>query len=325
MIACLGLGSMAARAQQPGDRYAVLIGGLGGQPEYTEAFQQYLFETRQALVDGFGVPAEQVIVLGEQRISDQDFVTDVSTAENIRARFEALASQVTPEDHVYILLFGHGSYDGEHAHLNIPRRDLSSADYAALVDGLEAGRIVFINTAPSSGPFVEALSAPERIVITATQTGTERNETRFPQFLVEALTSPNADLDKNGDLSVQEVFIYAAEATDRSYTDANNLATEHPVLDDDGDGQGHRVSELADAPDGNLAAVTYLQRSRPVAMADSAAGSDAAPLLREREAIERAVAELKSRKVQMETDAYYAELETLFVRLARLNETLEVE
>ena len=224
------------------------------------------------------------------------------------------------DDEVFVLLFGHGSFNGDQAQFNIPRRDLSSDDYAELIGALAAETVVFVNTASASGPFVDALSGPGRVVITATRTGTERNETVFPQFFIEAMTSPSADLDKNGDLSVRELFVYAAEQTAQSYEAEGHLATEHALLEDTGDGEGYEVDELDEAGEGALAAVTYLKRREAPALA---AGEGATSVWREREAIEQAVAELKSRKTQLETDVYYAELETLFVRLARLNETLE--
>ncbi|ARA93641.1 hypothetical protein AWN76_011030 [Rhodothermaceae bacterium RA] len=322
LVAALGRPAGAQEAPEA-RRYALLIGGLGGQPAYTEAFRTYLFETRRALIERFGLPESHVTVLAEPRLQDEPFVEDVSSAEVIRARFEALAARVTPADEVFVWLFGHGSADAGGARLNIPRRDLADADYAALVEALPAERIVFINTAPASAPFIEHLSAPGRIVITATRTPSQRNETRFPQYLVEALTTPAADLDRDGALSVREAFVYAAEATDRSFREANTLPTEDALLDDDGDGVGHRVGELAESPDGHLAAVTYFGRREPALAAGGPAGEETAALLQERDALERAIADLKSRKARLDEDDYYAQLEALFVRLARLNERLD--
>ena len=310
----LTFAALPASAQE---RYAVLIGGLGGDPAYSEAFQGYLVESHRALVEAFGIPPEHITVLAEPAAQGLRAVADVSTAENIRTTFSELAAEVEADDEVYVFLFGHGSYDGERAQLNIPRRDLHSGDYAALVDSLRAGTVVFVNTASASGPFAEALSGPGRVVVTATRTGTERNETAFPRFFVEAMTSPAADLDKNGALSVRELFAYASEKTAQSYEATGHLATEHALLEDTGDGQGHEADELGASGEGALAAVTYLGRRASLAAGDVATSGWA-----EREAIERGVAELKSRKGQMDEDAYYAELETLFVRLARLNEGL---
>ena len=302
----------------------MLIGGLGGSAEYTEKFQQYLFETHKALVDDFQFPTANVTVLAETAIVDEAFVTEVSTAENIRAHFAALAEQVTADDHVFILLFGHGSFDGESAQLNIPRRDLNDADYAELLNALPAGRIIVINTTSASAPFIDVLSAPDRIIITATRAGTQRNETVFPQFLVEAFTSPEADLDKNGDLSVREVFQFAAEKTNRSFTETSHLATEHALLDDTGDAQGFRVEELDAAAEGNLAAITFFKRRTAILATVSDANREAvASLLHSKEAVERDIAALKSRKNRLDEDRYYAQLENLFVTLARLNDRIE--
>ena len=314
--------TLPAFAQQAGTRYAVVIGGLGGSAEHTERFRGYLFETHRALVQDFGFPEANVVVLAEETLREQPFVDAVSTAENIRAHFGRLAARATADDHVYVFLFGHGSYDGTRASLNIPRRDLTDTDYADLVGALGAGRVVFVNTAAASGPFVEALSAPERVVATATRSGTERNETVFPRFLVEALAAPAADLDRDGDLSVREVFVYAAEQTARSFEETGHLATEHALLEDTGDLKGYGADALDAAGEGNLAGLTILRR-RSAALAAAASDPAMRGPLREKEAIERAVAELKSRKPELGGDAYYAQLETLFVRLARLMEEIE--
>ncbi len=309
-------------AAQAGTRYAVLIGGLGGSAEYTEQYRRYLFETRKALVDAFDFPAANVTVLAENSLEGEPFVDGVSTAENIRARFAGLAGRVTEHDHVYVVLFGHGSYDGEHAQLNIPRRDLDDADYAELAGRLRAGRLVFVNTASASAPFIDALSAPDRVVVTATRAGTQRNETVFPRFFVEALSGAGADLDKNGDLSVGEVFRYAAQKTAQSFAEGGHLATEHALLEDTGDAKGYRAEELEAAGEGNLAGLTYLRR-RATALAAGPDGAALAPLLREKERLERDIAEVKSRKNRLGEDEYYRQLEVLFVRLARLNDRIE--
>ncbi len=310
----------AARGQS-GDRYALLIGGLGGSDEHTERFQQYLFDTRKALIDSHGFSAEQVTVLGETKLQTLDFIDGVSLEETIRGEFAKLAGEVTPDDHVYVILFGHGGFDGTEARFNIPRTDLTQGQYAELVGTLDAGRVVFINTASASAPFVEALSGPGRIVITATRVGSQKNETMFPGFLVDGLNSPSADRDRDGSLSVAEWFTYAAETTDQWFEDNGNIPTENALIDDNGDGKGTRLSEIADGADGNLAGLTYL--SRRDAMLAESVGTVSAGWLREKEQIEQAIADVKSRKATLGETTYYAELETLFVRLARGNEAAE--
>ncbi len=322
ITACFVLGtalSRPAEAQEAGSRYALLIGGLGGDASYTERFGGYLDETRSALVEHFGIPADHVTVLAENLLVDRPFVDDVSTAENIREAFARLSAAATPDDHVYVILFGHGSYDGARAQLNIPRRDLTDADYADLLDGVDAGRIIVINTSSASGPFAATLSSPDRIILAATATGTQRDETVFPRFFVEALRSPDADLDKSGGLSVLELFRFTADEVARSFVATGHLATEHAVIDDDGDGEPTRFDRLDNGADGALAAVTYL---RPPASMAAVSEADR-PLLRERESLQREIADVKSRKASMPEDAYYDALEEVLLELARLNERLD--
>lgn len=308
-----------ACAQTAGSRYALLVGGLGGTPEYTNQFATYLNDTRALLVDRYGFAPNNVVVLAEQAVADRPFVDGVSSADEIRAHTSRLGRQITSDDHLYVVLFGHGSFDGTNASLNIPRRDLDHAEYARVLDEIDAGRVIFINTASASGPFAAALSGRDRIVITATASGTERDETVFPSQFVDGLRSVDADLDKNGTLSVREAFLYAARQTAQSFENAGRLATEHAQLDDDGDGSPSRLEDIENGREGNLAAVTYFLPPR----AGTSISEDALPLVREKEGIEQEIAELKGRKERLSEEAYYAELETLFVRLAQLNEQLD--
>jgi len=301
------------------ERYALIIGGLGGTPEYTQKFATYLSETRSLLINRFGFAADRVRVLAEAGLADRDFVDGTSSAENIREHIEELGRSVRPDDQVFILLFGHGSFDGSNAALNIPRRDLADAEYGELLDGIEGGRVIFINTSSASGPFAGVLAGPNRIVITATATGTERDETRFPQYLIEALRSPDADLDKNGALSVREAFVYASRQTARSYETAGLIITEHALLEDNGDGNPSRLEQVESEADGHLAAMTYFRPADDRAIASA----EQQPVIRRIRELEQAIAELKSRKAQLPEDRYYDELEVLFVQLARLNDELE--
>ncbi len=297
------------------ERHALIIGGLGGAPEQTSRIASHLEKTYNAFIGPLGFEEEHVTVLGERTLIGSAYIHGESTAENIRAHFLELSEELTPEHELYILLFGHGSYDGEQSALNIPRRDLSGSDYAALIHDLQVRRSIWICTMSASGPFIQALSAPERIVITATRTGTQRNQTIFPEHLTEALVDPAADLDRDANLSLREVFQYTAEETARHYEREGHLATEHSLLDDNGDREGTRADMLDESNDGFVASVIWLRRSQTL--------PEAPVLVRERTTLEGQIALLKARKNELDIDAYYAELETLFIALARLNEHIE--
>ena len=72
------------------------------------------------------------------------------------------------------------------------------------------------------------------MIITATKSAFERNESHFAQFFVDALTKDVADTDKDGRVSLLEAFRYAVVETKRLYENDTRLQTEHAQLDDMG-------------------------------------------------------------------------------------------
>jgi len=318
-------GNYALRTQTAGKKYALLIGGLGGEARYSEKFYQFLSDSRKALVENFHFLPENVMVLAEPRYQNETWINGISSADEIRKMFIYFSERMTQDDNIYIILFGHGNYDGRNAKVNIPRRDLNDEDFAELLDTLKANRIVFINTASVSFPFIKTLSSRNRIIITATNRPTQRNVTVFPEYFVQGLTDPDSDLDKNEDLSVLEIFMYASQQTGRFYSDNNHLATEFAMLEDTGDKRAFRESELKNSGEGILAGVTYLRRRVHIAASGESAQQDSvlSNLLKEKEKVELEIARLKNRKDRTNEQAYYEKLEALLVRLARLNDRLE--
>lgn len=328
LLFCFGIlinfSAKQSTGQELGKNFAILIGGTGWSEEYSEKYYRYLLETRKAMVDKFGFDPENVIVLAEEIPAEENYVNDISRSENIRNQFDILAGRVTDKDHIYVILFGHGSFDGVIAKFNIPGRDLSSSDFAKFMDSLKANRIIFVNTTQSSFPFIASLSAHNRIIITATKSGTQKTETRFPGYFVEALNSPASDLDKNGNLTVLEVFTYSSEMTSRWFEERNHLATEHPQLEDTGDRQAFRLEELEENAEGILASITYFKRRAAVVSSlSSPADSALFELLVKQEQVELEIANLKTAKNQYAEVEYYERLEVLLINLARISEEIE--
>lgn len=322
---CLLAAAGTAPAQEIGQSYALLIGGSGGGGEYSTKYQRFLLESRKALIENFQFPESNVIVLAESHSAEEDFVTDISRAENIRAQFAALSKRVTENDRVYIILFGHGTYDGRNAKFNIPGLDLKDTDFADLVGMLNANRVVFVNTTELSFSFIEALSAENRIIITATRSNAQRYETRFPEYFIEALQSPESDLDKNGNLSLLEIFKYAAERTARWFEAENHVPTEHSLLEDTGDKMAFRIEELEANAEGNFSETTYLKRRAAVFAATMSSAKDSmiVKYLLELERLEQEISTLKSNKNQFTEEVYYAQLEVLLVQLAIINDEID--
>lgn len=298
--------------------YLVVIVGLGGEPAVSDTFHRWAAALVDAARTRHGLAADQVIYLGEDPARDPSRIAGRSTRENVDAALARVAARARPGDRVFIVLIGHGSADRAESRFNLPGPDLTARDFARLLDRLGSQTVVFVNTASASGGFVPVLSGRDRVVITATKTEGERNQTRFAEFFVEALAEDGGDLDKDGRVSLLEAFTYARRRVQDVYTQGGEILTEHAVLDDDGDGQGSEVPG-GPAGDGRLARTLFLEAATPGRPADAESVAD--PVLRalyqERDALEQRIGELRAARDRLEASQYEAELERLLVELAR--------
>ena len=169
----------------------------------------------------------------------------------------------------------------------------------------------------ASGEFIKPLAAKGRVIVTATRSGQETNATRFMEYFLAALKATDADADQDGHISVLEAFNYANRLTAEFYTRAGRLATEHALLDDNGDGVGHQKME---GGDGLLARATYLDS---LSVAQAATNVATAKLLKDRSRLESEIAQLIGRKSSMQEAQYEAELEKLFIELAKVNRAIK--
>lgn len=297
--------------------HILLISGLGGDPQYTDAFHGWLSRFADAATEKYGVPPERITYLGEKTDLDPTRIRARSTADNIRAAFAEIAAAMSPADELVVLMAGHGTFRNETARFNIPGPDLTADDMAALLGGLGDRRVTFVNTASASGPYVRALSGANRTIITATRTGRERNATRFGLHFVDAFAADGADVDKDARVSMLEAFSYALREVQRQYESANLLLTEHAILDDNGDGEGSRELDDPDG-DGALARSVFL-RSLEATGGDGAVTPELRALYEEKAAIEARIADLRRVKGQMTQERYEDELEELLVELALKN------
>ena len=165
----------------------------------------------------------------------------------VEKAFTDLAARARPNESVVVLLIGHGSFDGTQAAFNLPGPDLTVPDWARLLGKLSAQRVAFVNTTSSSGAFLPAIAAPGRVVVTATKTGGERNETLFPEPFVEAFNDDAADRDRNGHVSIGEAFEYAKAKVVQAFQQKGLLLTEHATLDE-GTGGADRPPRRGDLP-----------------------------------------------------------------------------
>ncbi|MEE8249440.1 MAG: hypothetical protein V3R59_04350 [Gammaproteobacteria bacterium] len=270
--------------------YYLIVGGLGGQVSYEERFvaqtESLADAARRTLGDG-----SRVSVLSGNAAS-----RDALTAELSR-----LAEVTAATDSVAIFLLGHGSYDGEFYKFNLPGPDIDGETFAELLEAIPAGRQLVVNTTSASGAISESWSADGRTVITATRSGGERIATRFGEHWTAALSSDEADANKNGAITVQEAFDFAARKVSDSYEDAGTLATEHPQLV--GDAAGSMNVALLEA---RIATTAELEG-----------------LIGELTTLEEAIDRLRLRRDDLGDDAYLSELQSLLLELALVQREID--
>ncbi|MDT8368830.1 MAG: hypothetical protein RQ745_06455 [Longimicrobiales bacterium] len=316
LAGAIALCAVALHTAEAQDVWVVQVVGLGGNDHYTERFTGWADEIRTHLVERWGVEGERIVTLGEEDAPGR--IDGVSRRETIEATVERLTRETGPADRILFVLIGHGSFRDGVASLNLPGRDLTAAEWNDLLAPLSDRTLALVNLASSSGPFVQALAAEGRTVITATRSGQERNETQFGRYFVEALGGGASDLDKDGRLSLFEAYIYARSETSRYYDEAGLLATEHAQLDDDGDGEAIDLP-LEDTADGRAAAAFRFAprgaRTTVATVTDSVATRIEAEIAE----IEARLAALRAERSTMSQEAYDLELEGLLVELALKN------
>ena len=311
LLALALLSAAGARAQRT---HLVLVSGAGGTEEYRERFHEWGLTLARAAEERYGLDAANVVWLAERPETDP-LIDGPSRRENIEAALGELAERAGPDDAVMIVLIGHGSFSGDDSRFNVPGRDLSAADFAVLVDQFGPRPVVFVNTASASGAFISEISGPNRTVITATRSPRERNATRFARYFADAFAGEEADADKDQRVSVLEAFAYARREVERSFDEEGLLATEHALLDDNGDGEGSDFEDGNDL-DGALARTLFLSRGAGrVADAQLAADPELAALHERRRALEERIAALTALRDTMDAERYEAELEELLVEL----------
>lgn len=305
-IAATAHGSMELTNEE---RRVIIVVGAPGEPEFGKDFKKWA-EQWQAAAEHAGAKVETI------------GLSTNNAAEDRVALQTSLATQTNGSlGELWLVLIGHGTFNGREAKFNLRGADLTAADLSAWLQGVRRPTAI-INCASASAPFLNELSAPHRIVVTSTRSGSEQNYARIGGYLAQAITAPAADLDKDGQTSLLEAFLSAARQVAEFYELEGRLATEHALLDDNGDRLGtppdwfRGVRAIKKAKDG---ATADGLRAHQFHLLRSKAEAELSPeTRRRRNEIELALVALRERKTEMPEAEYYQELERLLLDMARL-------
>jgi len=297
-------------------RHLLLVTGLGGEKIYSDTFDAWAHGMRETATQVLGIAPAQVTLLANAADASAQ-----ARREHVLETLRRVARESAPGDLIMLMLIGHGTARNGRALFNLPGPDLSAEDLAQALKEFADRDVVVVIASSASGAFVPVLSAPGRVVITATAGGGENQHAYFGGHFVAAFSAATADGDKDGRISVLEAFHHARRAVARRYIEEDRLLTEHALLDDDGNGIGTRAPGTPGAAgaatqDGELAARLYLQPT----LSESAPGGAANRVMvalevQARELVTR-VQRLKLRRERLTSDDYYAELEAILLALA---------
>jgi hypothetical protein len=220
---------------------------------------------------------------------------------------------------LWLVWIGHGSYDGRTANFNLRGDDIDSKSVATLLKPFKR-RLVILNLFSASAPFLDVLSGENRVIISSTRSAGQRNYSRFGEKLADAISSEDADLDLDGEVSLLEATLAASAKTEAFYTEAQRVVQEHSVLEDNADKlgtptaafQGFRAELEGDdsVPDGTLTREIYFLKSNPDPLSDGAKKT--------RTQLEREIHQLHQRKKELPEDQYFELLEKLMLEMAEL-------
>jgi hypothetical protein len=291
----------------------VVVVGAAGAPEFASQFQEWSERWRAAAE----LAGAEFHVVGQAESSD---ATD-------RERLQKLLDESTGNLNapMWLVLIGHGTFDGRVAKFNLRGPDVSAEELAGWLAPVKRP-VVVIQCASASAPFINRLAGDNRVVITSTRSGDEQNFARFGQYISAAVTDLSADLDKDGQVSLLEAYLTACRQVEEFYDQEARLATEHALLDDNGDGLG--------TPAAWFKGLRATQRAKDGATFDGTrahqlhlVASDRERELptevrQRRDELELKIASLREEKPRLSEEEYFSQLETLMVELARLYDAI---
>ena len=307
-FAKISLGQGDSGQSDKSDQAVVIVAGAEGSSEYKEKFESWA----EAWKNSASHTQLSVIGLG----GDKD-----ESKKQLQDAIEKLANDSQLQE-VWLVLIGHGTFDGKRAKFNLKGPDVEAEELKAWLEPMKA-RVVILNCTSSSSPFINALSGDGRIIVTATRDGFEHNFARFGDFLARSVDDQAIDLDKDGQTSVLEAFLAASRGAADFYQQENRIATEHALLDDNGDAKGTPADWFegvradrrpkSGVPDGLLANQVFLNRR-------GVENSLSTEARKTRDGLEAELETIRLKKGKMDESEFLRKIEPVLVRLAELYE-----
>lgn len=297
MVVLVMFANVVQAAQR--DVEVLIVTGAPGEDEYAERFDTQT-TTWKAACGKSGIP---ITVIGK----DED---DAEALESVLKKAAA-----KPTGQLWLVLIGHGTFDNREVKFNLRGPDVTAKQLAAWCQPIQR-ELIFIDGGSSSAGFLQPLSGKGRIIVTGTKSADEIYYTRFGEFFAPAIVGDlAADLDQDKQVSILEAFRHASKLAAEFYEKEERIATEHALIEDNGDGVGTRSEifskEAKDIKDGVRAAQVALVLSEEELKLTDAQRT-------KRDDLERKLEALKAKRSEIEEARYYTEVEGLLRELAEV-------
>lgn len=228
-----------------------VFAGDPGDEEHHAAYESMLASMRKSFVEIYAIPVEDCRVFYGPAEAGY---AGISSRETVLAELGKAAAATHEEacSSVWVFFIGHANSIPGSALFNLPGPDVSPRDVAGALKTASPDKpLVAFLTFTTSDQFMRPLAAPGRIVVAANSAGDEENETDYPVMLAQSLASKSTDTDKDGLVSVTEIFTDCHSRIEGMNTKGGYVIREHGQMDGDGDGRGTNRPAPADAEPGS--------------------------------------------------------------------------
>lgn len=258
-LACLAMSTeapiLAADVAKP---RVWIFNGTPGDDEHHAFYEANLAKLKKVLTGKFGIPLDRITVLYGPKEAGYD---GACTREALLAELAKAVSATHESGTAWLIFQGHANRIPGGANFNLPGRDVTAREIGEALKAAPANaRIVTIATTGCAEAFVRPLSAPGRMTIAATTPADPENETEFPEALALALEAAETDTNRDGMVSVTELFLACHAHVQQIYGRGGYMIKEHAQLDGNGDG---RATQRPSPLDAEAAALVGLRIAQP--------------------------------------------------------------
>lgn len=214
-----------------------IFNGTPGDARHHDFYEENLASLRKSFSRRFAVPTENITVLYGPKSAGYEgpCTREALLAELAKIVAHTRSAGAAP---VWILFQGHANAVSGGAMFNLPGPDLSMREIGdALKECSPQTPLIVLGTTTVSASLAKRVSGPGRYVITATAPGDKENETEYPRALAQALEAEDSDSNRDGVLSLTELFLATNRAVLSIYAEGNYIVKEHAQLDGNGDGR----------------------------------------------------------------------------------------